>query len=191
MHMIMRKRFSILLMLLMASIPGVYAQSEGTSGGFEQDRFFSGGNFGVRFGDNTFVNLSPQFGYQFTDRFQAGAGINFIMSSFTYRGTGGERIYRSTYGYGGLNVFARVFPISTLFASVQPEYNYRWGKMRYFNGQATEQVSGTFVPVLLIGAGTSIPAGRGRLIAQMMYDVAGHAQSPYGRAPFVTFGFNF
>lgn len=189
--MIMRKRFSILLMLLLASISGVYAQSEGTSGGFEKDRFFSGGNFGVRFGDNTFVNLSPQFGYQFTDRFQAGAGVNFIMSSFTYRGTGGQRIYRSTYGYGGLNVFARVFPISTFFASVQPEYNYRWGKMRYFNGQATEQAPGSFVPVFLIGAGTSVPVGRGRMIAQLMYDVAGNAQSPYGRSPFVTFGFNF
>lgn len=187
----MRNGFPIFFFLLMASSTSLFAQSDGNTGGFEQDRFFSGGNFGVRFGDNTFVNLSPQFGYQFTDRFQAGAGVNFIMSSLTYRGTGGDRIYRSTYGYGGLNVFARVFPISTLFASVQPEYNYRWGKMRYFNGQATEQLPGTFVPVLLIGAGTSIPAGRGRLIAQMMYDVAGHEQSPYGRSPFVTFGFNF
>jgi hypothetical protein len=182
----------VIFTLFMISMRGeLCAQSAEKTGGFERDRLFSGGNFGVRFGDNTFVNLSPQVGYQFTERFQAGAGINFIMSSLMFRGTDGDRVSRTTYGYGGLNVFARVFPISTLFASVQPEYNYSWGRMKYFNGQAPQTSPGAFVPVLLIGGGTSIPAGRGRLIAQLQYDIAGHERSPYGRAPFVTFGFNF
>jgi hypothetical protein len=187
----MRKGLSIILYMMICLGGRLSAQTEAKTGGFERDRLFSGGNFGVRFGDNTFVNLSPQFGYQFTDHFQAGAGVNFIMSSLTFRGTGGDRQYRTTYGYGGLNCFARYFPIPTLFASVQPEYNYSWGKMRYFNGQASQTSPGAFVPVLLIGGGTSIPAGRGRLIAQLLYDLAGHERSPYGRAPFVTFGFNF
>ncbi|MEY4886527.1 MAG: hypothetical protein RL151_1836 [Bacteroidota bacterium] len=189
--MYMRYILLIISLFLLNISQKSFAQSAEKTGGFERDRLFSGGNFGVRFGDNTFINLSPQVGYQFTDRFQAGAGINFITSSLTFRDAGGGRLYRTTYGYGGLNVFARVFPISTLFASVQPEYNYSWGRMKYFNGQPTQISPGTFVPVLLIGGGTSIPAGRGRLIAQMLYDVAGHERSPYGRAPFVSFGFNF
>ena len=189
--MYMRCRLLIMSWLLLAATQALFAQSEDKTGGFERDRLFSGGNFGVRFGDNTFINLSPQVGYQFTERFQAGAGVNFITSSLTFRDAGGARLYRTSYGYGGLNVFARVFPISTLFASIQPEYNYSWGRMKYFNGQQTQTSPGAFVPVLLIGGGTSIPAGRGRLIAQMMYDVVGHERSPYGRAPFVSFGFNF
>lgn len=189
--MYMRYTLLILSLLLLINTADLHAQSEEKTGGFERDRLFIGGNFGVRFGDNTFINLSPQVGYQFTERFQAGAGINFITSALTFRSVNGERLSRTSYGYGGLNVFARVFPISTLFASIQPEYNYSWGRIKYFNGQPTQTSQGTFVPVMLIGAGTAIPAGRGRLIAQMLYDVAGHERSPYGRAPFVSFGFNF
>lgn len=187
----MRIRMLMITLWLCAYDFDAVGQAAGEAAGLERDRFFTGGNFGVRFGDNTFVNFSPQLGYQFTDRFQAGAGVNFIMSSLTFRGSGGERLSRSTYGYGGLNVFARFFPISSLFASVQPEYNYSWGKMRYFNGQAKQTTPGGFVPVLLLGGGTSIPAGKGRLIAQFLYDIAGDDRSPYGRSPFVTFGYNF
>jgi len=45
--------------------------------------------------------------------------------------------------------------------------------------------------VLLIGAGAAIPAGRGRLMAMLQYDLIGDVRSPYGRNMFFTFGYNF
>jgi len=159
--------------------------------GAEGSRLFFGGNFGARFGNNTFVNLSPQVGYRLTERFALGGGINCIASSLTFRAAGGARLYRESFGYAGLNTFARVYPMRSVFLSAQPEYNYSWGRVRYFNGQPDVKSPGAFVPCLLVGAGTVIPSGRGSLIAMLQYDVAGNERSPYGRNPFVSFGLNF
>jgi hypothetical protein len=159
--------------------------------GFDRGRLFFGGNFGMRFGNSTFVNLSPQAGYRLTDRFALGGGINCIASSLTFRSSGGTRLYRESSGFAGLNAFARLYPIQSVFLSAQPEYNYSWGKVKYFNGQPDAKTPGVFVPCFLVGAGTVIPSGRGSLIAMLQYDIAGSARSPYGRSPFVSFGFNF
>lgn len=145
----------------------------------------------MRFGNNTFLNISPQAGYRFTDHFALGGGINCIASSLTVRSSGGSRLYRESAGFAGLNVFARLYPIQSVFLSAQPEYNYSWGSVRYFNGQPDAKTPGVFVPCFLVGAGTVIPSGRGSLIAMLQYDLAGSARSPYGRSPFVSFGFNF
>lgn len=157
----------------------------------DPSRLFFGGNFGVSFGDFTFVNISPQVGYRFTDRFSAGGGVNFIGSASTVRTANGDRLMRQGYGYAGLNLFGRLFPVSNLFVNVQPEMNYSWGRVRYYNGQADVKTPGAFVPVLLVGAGAAIPTGRGQIIAMYQYDVVGNERSPYGRRPFLTFGFNF
>lgn len=159
--------------------------------GPDRSRLFFGGNFGARFGSNTFVNLSPQVGYRFSEYFAAGAGVNCIASALTVRATGGSRLYRESFGYAGLNTFARVYPMRSLFLSAQPEYNYSWGRVRYFNGQPDVKSPGAFVPCLLLGAGAVLPSGRGSLIAMVQYDVAGSDRSPYGRNPFVSFGLNF
>lgn len=159
--------------------------------GLDRSRLFFGGNFGMRFGNSTFINLSPQAGYRVTDRFALGGGVNCIASSLTFRNSAGSRLYRESAGYAGLNAFARLYPLSTVFLSAQPEYNYSWGNVRYFNGQPDAKTPGVFVPCLLVGAGTAIPSGRGVLIAMLQYDIAGSSRSPYGRSPFVSFGLNF
>ena len=158
---------------------------------FDKSRLFFGGNLGMSFGDMTFINISPQVGYQFSQYFAAGGGINFISSSFTIRDYNNNKLYKDSYSYAGLNVFGRVYPIPFLFAQVQPEYNYSWGKTKFYNGQPEIKQDGSFVPVLLLGAGAAIPAGRGRMIAMMQYDVIGDVRSPYGRNIFFTFGYNF
>lgn len=181
-----QRRPILAIVLLMLAASCSHAQS-----GFDRSRLFFGGNFGVRFGNNTFVNLSPQVGYRIHERLTAGGGINCVASSLTFRTPAGERVSRERFGYAGLNVFGRFFPLSSVFLSLQPEYNYSWGNIRYFNGQPDEKSPAAYVPCLLVGAGTVIPSGRGTLIAMLQYDVAGSARSPYGRNPFVTFGFNF
>lgn len=189
----MRKYQYLLCLLWLLTADPSLAQQRGESPGrgFDSDKLFFGGNFAMRFGNNSFVNISPQVGYQFNDFFAAGGGVNFITSSYTMRDAGGNRLYSDSYGYAGLNAFARVFPIPMLFASIQPEYNYSWGKLKYYNGQADVRSPGVFVPVLLAGVGAAIPAGRGRMIAMLQYDIIHNSRSPYGSNAFVTFGFNF
>jgi hypothetical protein len=183
---------SLFFLVLLSGFSGFAQERGGNAGqGFDSDRLFFGGNFAMRFGNNSFVNISPQVGYQFNDHFAAGGGVNFITSSYTVQDASGNRLYRDSYGYAGLNAFARVFPISMLFASIQPEYNYSWGKLKYYNGQADVKSPGVFVPVLLAGVGAALPAGRGRMIAMLQYDIIHNSRSPYGNKPFVTFGFNF
>jgi len=160
--------------------------------GFDKSKLFFGGNFGMSFGSQTFINISPQVGYQFSQYFSAGTGINFISSSYSIYDYNGDKLYKDSYSYAGLNIFARVFPISFLFAQVQPELNYSWGKTKfYYNNLPDLKLEGAFVPVLLVGAGAAIPAGRGRMIAMLQYDVLGDKRSPYGRNAFFTFGYNF
>lgn len=179
------------LFALMSLFLSMSSMSARAQGGFDRSRLFFGGNFGMRFGNSTFVNLSPQAGYRLTERFALGAGINCIASSLTVRSQSGARLYREGSGYAGLNVFARLYPVRSVFLSAQPEYNYSWGSVKYFNGQPDIRTPGAFVPCFLVGAGTVIPSGRGALIAMLQYDIAGSARSPYGRSPFLSFGFNF
>ena len=167
------------------------AQKEEKESKFDKSRLFFGGNLGLSFGDQTFINISPQVGYQFSQYLAAGGGINFISSSFTFRDFNGNKLYKDSYSYAGLNIFARVFPLPFLFAQVQPEYNYSWGKTKFFNGQQEIKLDGAFVPVFLVGAGAAIPAGRGRMIAMMQYDLIGNVRSPYGRNIFFSFGYYF
>ncbi len=79
-----------LLFALIASTIGISsanAQEEELSGktGFDKNKLFFGGNFGLSFGDYTIVNVSPQLGYRFNNYLAAGAGINLLYSSTKLR----------------------------------------------------------------------------------------------------------
>lgn len=158
--------------------------------GFDSERLFFGGNFGLTFGDFTFINVSPQVGYRFTPLFSAGGGVNFIyQSNKIYYQPGYEE--KSQYGYVGLNVFGRVNPLKFIILNVQPELNYVWGSTKiYPNGPEYKQ-EGKFIPSLLLGGGVAIPAGRGSMNAMLQYDVIQNPLSPYGRNMFFSIGFSF
>ncbi|MCU0381042.1 MAG: hypothetical protein MUE58_07610 [Chitinophagaceae bacterium] len=166
-------------------------EAEEPQKGFDPERLFFGGNFGLSFGDYTFINITPQVGYQFNRYFAAGGGLSFIGTGYTYRDYNGDKLYKDTYNSAGLNIFGRVSPIPFLFIQAQPEYNYTWGKTKFYNGQPDIKLDGEFVPVLLLGAGAVIPAGRGSFIAMLQYNVIQNDRSVYGDRPFLSFGFNF
>jgi hypothetical protein len=162
--------------------------------GFDKENLFFGGNFGLSFGDYTLVNISPQVGYRFSDFFAAGAGVNFIYSSFKYRYNDPSFDYRDNYGVAGLNIFGRVYPIQYILLQVQPEMNYTWGKRKFNNGAQPLKLDGKMVPSLLLGAGASIPIGGRRSSAMtfmLQYDVIQNERSPYGKKAFFNVGFNF
>ena len=49
--------------------------------GFQRENLRFGGNFGLRFGGITFIDVSPIVGYQFTNRFLAGVGVTYNFYS--------------------------------------------------------------------------------------------------------------
>jgi hypothetical protein len=162
----------------------------GESKGFDKSKLFIGGNFGASFGNYTLVNVSPQLGYRFNNFFAAGAGVNFIYTAVKYRDYYDKPVSKQSFGYAGLNVFGRVYPINVVFLQVQPEMNYTWGKEKYYNGSADLKLSKEFVPSLLVGGGAAIPSGRGAFMAMLQYDVLQKNRSPYGTKPFFSFGYN-
>ncbi len=179
----------LLALLISSCCMALHAQEENPEQpqkGFDKSRLFFGGNFGLTFGTNTFINLSPQIGYRFNEYLAAGGGPSFIY--YSYRTLSDAR-YRQ--GYAGANVFGRVYPIPYVFGQVQPEINYMWGSFR--QGNYTEKLAGQMVPSLLLGAGGAIPTGgrNGALILMMQYDVIQASGSPYGKRAFFTVGYNF
>jgi hypothetical protein len=184
----MKKKFGLLIAALAWGC-SLFAQEETGQDGrkFDANRLVFGGVMGASFGDFTFVQVSPQVGYAFNQYLTAGGGVNFIYSSDKFGGT------TSQYGYAGLNVFGRIFPVKFLVLTVQPELNYNWGKVKYdIPGVPDQTLDGKFIPSLLLGGGVVIPTGgRGNMLLTLQYDVLQNNRSPYGRNAFVNFGFTF
>ncbi|MCC6288088.1 MAG: hypothetical protein IT249_09390 [Chitinophagaceae bacterium] len=167
--------------------------SEPVQKGFDKSKLFFGGNFGLGFGTNTSVNISPQVGYRFNDFLAAGAGVNFNYYSYKSFYTNGADYSRTSFGYTGFNVFGRVYPIKFILLQAQPELNYSWGSIKYYDGSAKYKYPGKFVPSLLVGGGAAIPMGgrNGALLLMIQYDVLQEGRSPYGNRPFFSMGYNF
>lgn len=188
------KNILLLLICLAVAGPG-FSQSEEKpettdSTGFDKSRLFFGGNFGLSFGSQTLINVSPQVGYRFSQYFAAGAGVNFIYSSIKSYYSDGSTASRQNLGYAGLNVFGRVYPVQYILLQAQPELNYSWGKLKDYDTDVTYTLTGKFVPSLLLGGGVAIPAGRGSFVIMGQYDILQDARGPYGKNIFMNFGYN-
>lgn len=182
----------LLMSFLFFSFVFVQAQEEEERGGFDKSKLFFGGNFGMSFGNSTFINVSPQVGYRFKDWFAAGTGLNFQYSSFRSQYVGGGTRSRESYGVVGMNIFGRVYPLQQVLLQVQPEMNYTWGKYKFYgNPDVESSLPGKFVPSVLLGAGGAIPMGRGAMIIMAQYDVLQNERTPYGNRVFYNFGYNF
>lgn len=175
-----------------STAPPPPAEQEKEKKKFDPSRLVFGGNLGASFGDYTFVNVSPQVGYMFSNMFTAGAGINYVHSSYKTRYSNEE--ITESYNYAGINLFGRVFPTNFLFASLQPEINYSWGKIKFENNtQPDIEQDAEWIPTILVGAGVMMGGrgGRGGLMLSIQYDLAQNPRSPYGTSPFIGMGFSF
>ncbi|MEI6948508.1 hypothetical protein V9K67_15040 [Paraflavisolibacter sp. H34] len=188
------KKLAIAFTLLLASVAS-FAQDredrEEDGKGFQRNRLFVGGNFGLSFGSYTFINVSPQVGYHFTDHFAAGAGVNFQYAGLKEEDGNGRTVSKTSQGVAGLNVFGRVYPIRQFMFQVQPEANYVFGKdVLYYTDPRQEYKFSKIVPSLLAGGGLVLPSGRGAMIVSVFYDVLQRPNSPYFNKPIFNFTFN-
>ncbi|MBL7769591.1 MAG: hypothetical protein JNK20_11470 [Flavipsychrobacter sp.] len=197
----MKKRIVLALTCLCLISTSLFAQDDTeaeTPKGFDRTRLFVGGNFGLSFGNFTFINISPQLGYRFNDLFAAGIGINGQFLQRKYR-SGGTVVEKDRYGVAGMNLFGRFYPIKQGFLQLQPEMNYIWGSnIKYTSQQEVKSsINGKILPSLLAGAGAYLPAGRaGGLIIMAQYDllnkdgIGPNPSTPYGKNIFMSIGFN-
>lgn len=165
------------------------AQEEGAEEG-PSNRWFFGGNFGLTFGDYTLINVSPQIGYRFTERVAAGGGVNLQYASIKERDWNGDALRKVSQGVTGLNLFGRLYPIQNIMLQLQPEANYVFGKVKYYDSTPDSKLDGKIVPSLLAGGGLVFPSGRGAFIMAVFYDVLQDPNSPYSNKPIVNFGYN-
>lgn len=197
----MKKRIVLALTCLCLVTGSLFAQddtAEETPKGFDRSRLFVGGNFGLSFGNFTFINISPQLGYRFNDMFAAGIGINGQFVQRKYR-SGSTVVQKDRYGVAGMNLFGRLYPIKQGFIQLQPEMNYIWGSNIDYTSQqeVKRSINGKILPSLLAGVGAYLPAGRaGGLIIMAQYDLLNkrgnwpNPSTPYGNNIFMTVGFN-
>jgi len=108
---------------------------------FDMSKVYAGGGLGFQFGNYTFIDISPVFGYRFTSEISAGIGL-------TYKFYQDNRLadYK-THIYGGSifgnyafikNFFAhvefellnldeiKVLPNGTVFSKERRDFNYLW-----------------------------------------------------------------
>lgn len=160
-------------MFLLSTAAG-FAQTDSTETYYEEpsanfwEKVTVGGNFGLQFGTVTFVDVSPTFGYRFTDKFTAGPGITYRYLKF--RGFEGSSLY-------GGRLFAR-HRIGRQFF-VQSEYESL--NTEYVTGNPDFPISRTWVPGFFLGGGLFQPVGRrAGIIISALYNLTYDAtRSPY------------
>lgn len=179
----MKKLFFLVLTGLFCNF--LHAQEEGE----KEKKFFTGGNFGLTFGRYTILNVSPQIGYRFNRFVSAGLGLNLQYASVkeTY---GGQDYSKTSQGITGINLFGRFYPVQTIFLQAQPELNYIFGKIKFYQPPQSFKLDTEIVPCFLVGGGYAVPVGKGSFLTTVLYDVMQRPNSPYGNQPIVNFGYN-
>jgi hypothetical protein len=99
-----------MFLLLFCTALTVVAQDEEQEKGFKKENLFAGGSFNLSIGNYTFINISPQLGYQFNRYFAAGMGINAQYQSNKVEINNSDS-YRTSRGVVGLSIFGRAFPV--------------------------------------------------------------------------------
>jgi hypothetical protein len=170
------KKFLIITILITFSEFGVSQENSVKDMSFSE-RVFFGGNFGLQFGNITFIDISPLVGYRVTDRSAAGAGISYMYYREYFPG-----IYEfSTSIYGG-RLFGRYFILDNIFAHAEYEV---LNLESYYDQRRLNVVS------LLGGGGyRQHIGGRTFLNAMILWNFNESAYSPY-RNPIIRMGINF
>ena len=181
----------VLIVAMVCSCNLLFAQNEENTDATAPRKFFAGGSFGLAFGRFTMINLSPQVGYRFNRFLSSGIGFNLIYASQKDRDIYGNNYSKITQWVTGLNLFTRFYPTERFLIHVQPEANYIFGNIKYYQPVETRyKLNAEIIPSLLLGGGLVIPSGRGEVITTVMYDVLQRPNSPYGSRPILNVGYN-
>lgn len=113
---------TLIITLLFAAICGLHTlhaqKQQDPARGAWMDRVGVGGNLGLRFGDITYVEVSPMAGYRLGPFLMPGVGLSYryIQYRYPFR-TNGMNIW-------GGSVWLRAYPLEMIFAYVEHEELY-------------------------------------------------------------------
>lgn len=186
----MKKLLLFITLVFFSTI--MFAQDEESPISSMKDKLFAGGSLGLSFGNYTLINLSPQIGYRFNKHLSSGVGFNLTYASQKGKDSYGSS-YKTTQGITGLNLFARFYPAEKFLIQVQPEANYIFGNIKYYQPppEVKYKLDAEIVPSFLAGGGLVTPTKNGAFITTIMYDLLQKPNSPYGNKPIVNVGYNF
>ncbi|HEX8462442.1 MAG TPA: hypothetical protein VF623_13475, partial [Segetibacter sp.] len=167
---------------LLSTTISTFAQKETEEGEekthkFRKDNIFLGGAIGLGLGGGGFsAGANPEVGYSIARWLDAGISTNFNYYSITAEQNGGQRQRSFNYGAG---VFARIYPIRSIFLQILPEYNIiKTNFKSAFNGEETRFKQEA--PSLLLGIGyTSREIGSTSFYTVIMFDAGNNTNSPY------------
>jgi hypothetical protein len=144
-----------------------------------KDRIYVGGNLGLQFGNETYIDISPLVGYKFTEKITAGAGVTYIY--YRYKSS---YINYNTNIYGG-RVFGRYFFIPSLFAHAEVELL----NMELFNTNKNEYYRKNILSPFVGGGYIQRIGNNSGIYLMLLYNLNDSAESPYSN-PIVRIGFN-
>jgi hypothetical protein len=126
------------------------------------ERLVYGGNFGLAFGDQTLIDLSPTIGYRLSNQFTIGTGISYKYSQikdYTLDMNSGKWYDYSSNVIGG-SFWARYHIIENVFAHVEVEQlqiNYNYTSVN--GSEPTKIKDNAGVTSVLVGGGYRQPLG--------------------------------
>lgn len=196
----MKTRFLGLIIALLFSIQGCYAQKNSFS-----DRLFTGGNIGFQFGDATVLDLSPILGYKLTNQLVTGLGFTYkyykFNDFFIYQLNNGQRISKDYKGnYLGGSLFARYYLksndfdfLNQLFLHTEFEHLIHSYTNYYPNESRTDldsEKTKIDVQSIFVGGGLRQPLGqRASAYIMVLWNLNETTYSPYNN-PILRIGFN-
>jgi hypothetical protein len=107
----MKKYLLVLWVLGLCSVATAQNQNDIDERSDWQERIFFGGNLGLQFGGQTYVNLSPTMGYRLTNAVSVGVGVSYIY----------QKVFNISRTHYGVNTFARVNITDQFFGMAQYE----------------------------------------------------------------------
>ena len=128
-----------------------------------RQRLFFGGDIGLSFGTNTYINLAPVVGYRITNRLSAGFGPIYIFEKYRY-----YDIQTSTYGGKAIASFAVIrnvnqylnIGIGNILLHAENEYiNIQKLEYSTVTGKIYTLDERLWIDNLLAGVGLNFPFG--------------------------------
>jgi hypothetical protein len=149
------------------------------------ERSYFGGNLALSFGSNTYIDVSPLWGYMINSNLSMGLGGTYIYSSREYLDPFSGRTFKVDGSlYGG-----RTFLRYRLFDNIYFHSEFETINVELpANGGGTER---EWVPGVFFGGGIFQPAfGRGGVSLFVLYNVVhDELKSPYGSPWVIRVGF--
>lgn len=148
------------------------------------DRVFFGGNFGLQFGKNTFIDVSPIVGFKATSKLLT--GVRFI---YNYYSNSYDGLKFSTNIYGG-KIFGSYYIYQDAFLHSELELISLESQWFDIGNQYPNQKR-FWVESILVGGGYRFMLGEHSAVnAMILYNLNESINSPY-RNPILRLGFIF